>query len=113
VRSVIVWPVLFFPECKGTGVIFLDMLEKSSFPQLNELYKSDICVRRRCCASFQQRCMRSFKCQILREVDWDRPFDPRPPCRHDMTPLDYFMWVHIKNIVCDEKVGNKLFKGRN
>jgi hypothetical protein len=103
------WDHFFFAENTVTGVTYLDMLEAFCFPQLDEIENPDI--------MFQQDGAPPHLSSIVRDVLNDR-FPDRwigrgglilwPHYSPDRTPLDFFVWGHVKNIVYVEKIQNKI-----
>ncbi|XP_054716800.1 uncharacterized protein LOC129226226 [Uloborus diversus] len=92
-----------FAERNINGDVYCDMLEEYVYPQLDDIEAEKGLVY------FQQdRAPPHFSLRVRESLDarlgnrWigregPIPWLPRSP---DMTPLDFFFWEHIKNLVC-------------
>jgi len=92
------------------GIFYLDLLEQYVFPKI-ETYEQEnvsrvIFMQDRASPHFS-----SFFTDVLNERFPDAwigrggpiPWSPRSP---DLSPLDFFLWGYIKNIVYAEKIRN-------
>lgn len=97
-----------FAENTITGTIYLDMLEMYVFPQIDEIEREKGIE-----VTFQQDGAPCHYSLIVQEALNNR-FPDRwigrngpimwPPRSPDLTPLDFFFWGYVKNLVYAEKI---------
>ena len=102
--------VTLFSESTITGVVYLDLLEQYVFPQIETFEQEN--VNR--VIFMQDGAPPHFSCfvtDILNKrfpnawIGRNGPI-PWPPRSPDLSPLDFFLWGYIKNIVYAEKIRN-------
>lgn len=106
-REEVIGP-FFFAEKTINGNVYLDMLENYCFPQLDDMENANSLY-------FQQDGAPPHYKTIVRDaLDVKFPnrwigrggpiaWSPRSP---DLTPCDFFLWGHVKNIVYAQKIRN-------
>lgn len=98
----------FFAERTITGIIYLDMLELFVFPQIDEIEqqtgKRVIFMQDGAPPHYHLEVRNTLNARFPNGwIGRDAPI-PWPPRSPDITPLDFFFWGYIKNVVYSEKV---------
>lgn len=94
----------FFAEKTINGAVYLDMLENFLFPQLEEIEDRIIFQQDGAPPHYHNSVTDALNMRFpLRWIGRGGPI-PWPPRSPDITPLDFFCWGYVKNIVYSENI---------